>query len=149
MKRHILHWRRKMVCVKQATTMTHTKTSTLAFISLQTCFPNFQLTQKSRGATAPLAPLLPTPMLVMRPLLTTDRRNTKLFPYLLLALLNYICKDIHYNPSMKAIDPPQAILMGKANKLSFSIHADTSNLSTYTGNLILLSGVYIHDDPLP
>ena len=42
--------------------MTHTKTSSLAFISLQTCFPNFQLNQKSRGMTAPLAPLLPTPM---------------------------------------------------------------------------------------
>ena len=38
--------------------MTHTKTSSLAFISLQTCFPN------SRGVTAPLTPLLPTPMLV-------------------------------------------------------------------------------------
>ena len=43
--------------------MTHAKTSTLAFIVLQTCFQNFQLTQKSREATAPLAPLLPTPML--------------------------------------------------------------------------------------
>ena len=42
--------------------MTHAKTSTLAFIVLQTCFQYFQLNQKSRGATAPLAPLLPTPM---------------------------------------------------------------------------------------
>ena len=43
--------------------MTHTITSSLAFISLQTCFQNFHLNQKSRGATTPLAPLLPTPML--------------------------------------------------------------------------------------
>ena len=29
--------------------MTHTKTSTSAFILLQMCFPNFQLNQKCRG----------------------------------------------------------------------------------------------------
>ena len=35
--------------------MTHTETSSLAFISLQTYFLNFQLNQKSRG-------VLPTPI---------------------------------------------------------------------------------------
>ena len=51
---------------KGATAMTHTKTSILTFISLQTCFPNFLFNQKSRGATAPLAPLLPTHRLRLR-----------------------------------------------------------------------------------
>ena len=51
------HWHRKMVLVRGATIMTHPKTSSLAFISLQTCFPNFQLNQKSRGVTAPLLPM--------------------------------------------------------------------------------------------
>ena len=32
------------------------------YFTLWTCFQNFQLNQKSRGATAPLAPLLPTPI---------------------------------------------------------------------------------------
>ena len=36
--------------------MTQTKTSTLAFISLQTCFQNFQLNQKSRGGDCPPRP---------------------------------------------------------------------------------------------
>ena len=35
--------------------MTHTKTSSLAFISLQTCLLNFQLNQKSRGDDCPPA----------------------------------------------------------------------------------------------
>ena len=39
--------------------MTHTKTSTLDFITFQTCFPNFQL---KGGDRPPLAPLLPTHM---------------------------------------------------------------------------------------
>ena len=40
--------------------MTHT--IVLAFIPLLTYFSNFHLSQKSRGATTPLAPLLPTSM---------------------------------------------------------------------------------------
>ena len=39
--------------------MTHKETSTLALISLQTCFPNFQLNHKSKGDDCPPPPRPP------------------------------------------------------------------------------------------
>ena len=44
---------RRWFWVRGATIMTHTKTSSLAFLSLQTCFQNFHLNQKSRGGGRP------------------------------------------------------------------------------------------------